>query len=68
MQSTQSTHTSKKYIIPWHGRIQFRVGLIVIATLVVVLGTLGYLDYSQTRKEVHVRLMDTADRVASRLS
>ena len=64
----QTNQSTKKYIIPWHSRIQFRVSIIVIITLVVVLGALGYRQYTKIRNEVNNGLMETADLVSSRLS
>lgn len=55
-------------IIPWHSRIQFRISIIVIVTLVVILGALGYLQYTRIKHEANNRFTETADRVASRLS
>ena len=64
----QTIQSTKKYIIPWHSRIQFRISIIVITTLVVVLGALGSLQYTKIKNEVNNGFMETADLVSSRLS
>ncbi len=66
--NNQTGKSTKKFIIPWHSRIQFRISIIVITTLVVVLGTLGYLQYTKIKNDVNKGFMETADLVSSRLS
>jgi len=66
--NNQTTQSTKKYIIPWYSRIQFRISIIIITTLVVVSGTLGYLQYSKIKNEVNNRFIETAALVSSRLS
>jgi PAS domain S-box-containing protein len=57
-----------KNIIPWHSRIQFRISIIVITTLVVVMGALGYLQFTKIKNEVNNGFMETAGLISSRLS
>ncbi|MCP4023990.1 MAG: PAS domain-containing protein, partial [Desulfobacteraceae bacterium] len=66
--NNQIAQRTAKYIIPWYNRIQFRISIIVITTLVVVLGTLGYLQYTKIKNDVNKGLMETADLVSSRLA
>ncbi len=66
--NNQTNQITKKYIIPWHSRIQFRISIIVITTLVIVQGALGYRQYTKIRNEINNGFKETADFVSSRLS
>ncbi len=54
--------------LPWQRRIQFQIGMIIIATLAITMSVLGYFQYAQARRDVNERLMWTANHIASKLS